>query len=242
MASPLRNVEVILQVDNVAVMEKGYKVYEGEFVIVTVPANTAEELATVQQGGNEGTQLAFGVCGDMRMPLTQQVKVRNCGRGQYHADAFDRELTFILPMDTSDELIQFVEDTLTSLTQFEVTAAKVLDRGVAPKHKAPAKQKLEEGKTMAPQIVSNFLASAREVRGRFFSDSKKLCLDTTTKQNSKLTVKQDGTGTIPESQAKCFFDFAALLNRKPVTDNMHCIGPVDPDSCHFSRNCNNDIT
>eukprot|EP01061_Rhynchopus_euleeides_P021736 TRINITY_DN35482_c0_g1_i1.p1 TRINITY_DN35482_c0_g1~~TRINITY_DN35482_c0_g1_i1.p1 ORF type:complete len:183 (+),score=29.47 TRINITY_DN35482_c0_g1_i1:227-775(+) len=99
--------EELLRVEDVIVLEKGYKLLEGTLTIVS------HEI----RGAHPHTA-HFGVCGDVKVFLHKGTAVTREARGRYATEMMGRDLTFILPRDTEEDTIDTIETILTHLVRF----------------------------------------------------------------------------------------------------------------------------
>ena len=98
--------EELIRVEEIIVLERGYKILEADWRVLAYPGN-----------GN-GPRTHVAVCGDVKVSLTKQTTVVREARGRYSTAMMGRELTFILPRDTRDEELAAVESILSGLVRF----------------------------------------------------------------------------------------------------------------------------
>ena len=130
--------ERILDVDEVMVFEGAYKQYEGPLHIDSAA------------GGGGGGALFRGVCGEHVVAVNKETTVVKTGRGQYRATMLGRPLMFILPEESTDTSLDFIEAVLAQVLTFDShsrcgAAASCVDDGGSVKHLAgPTQASTEE--------------------------------------------------------------------------------------------------
>eukprot|EP01064_Diplonema_japonicum_P028498 TRINITY_DN437_c7_g1_i1.p1 TRINITY_DN437_c7_g1~~TRINITY_DN437_c7_g1_i1.p1 ORF type:complete len:209 (+),score=37.74 TRINITY_DN437_c7_g1_i1:70-696(+) len=193
-----RPADIILQVDDVVVMEKGYKIFEGQLLVVVVKAVTDEEKKTVIEVNGEADSLVFGLCDHLKVPLNKTISVKRTGCN-YHTELMKKELTFMLPVNLSEEQFAYVDATLDKYTCFTVSrGAEVCDRGAcvgAPPATPPS--------PASPKAELSFLERARQAKAKLFKE------DAPKDPKSGPTPQSPQKTSIPDSVAKSMFQLTS---------------------------------
>eukprot|EP01059_Diplonema_ambulator_P003354 TRINITY_DN1301_c2_g1_i1.p1 TRINITY_DN1301_c2_g1~~TRINITY_DN1301_c2_g1_i1.p1 ORF type:complete len:225 (+),score=41.86 TRINITY_DN1301_c2_g1_i1:68-676(+) len=193
-----RSCDVILRVEDVVVMEKSYKLYEGGLAVLVVDAVTEEERSLA------GSQLVFGVCGDIRVPLSKEVVIENRGCGRYYTDMLGKELLFILPNTLPAEQVAYVEEILGMYADLRTHDNTVSDRGAPHPIAAPAAPEQPPAREARSSVTSiSILDKAREAKARFFKDDAP--------QQAKKAPTNPQKTTISDSVAKSMFQLTSMV-------------------------------